>query len=820
MNHSNDTYQLTIDPTPQQTKPNKGNKAIGKISNQLNLVTGLTINELSTYVSQPFGYTWTGGIFNGSPTKDNWTQQSVFGLDFDNTNQTISIDEVLERFKKLDLFPNLWYTTFSDSEKIRKFRVLIFVDKPVIDKEFSQLIINGLKSLFPEADSACFSLSRFFFGGIQSHILSEIPTSTLKLIDVLSIQLIAEDGGRVRKLMGSFPRCSSNNNDDFGKKWGFLYNNYTNPQNLPDLTQITTQEGQEQIELDFDIAAERIKILKEFLKGKWLYHDELFGLATNLLQVKGGRKLMRETMEKYNESGCTQYTQNNFTLFTYLNKVNYPPIPIHRFSPYPEDRDIHDLISAAKDQRGKIELLEPIHKISLQEAEQAMRSEFNRVLETGEKGKIYLFKLPTAIGKTQLLTGSMNVTIAAPTNDLKTEISERMTVEHVISPKMVEFENDFLNRKLQYYYSIGLPKKSTALLHDIVDGEGYYGLNAADKALAATYLTQLENAVQSEQTVLTTHAQALHAKFRHDTIIFDEDPLNALITVKQLNISDLFKLKLMVQGKTTDLANIISLLESAIPSEIRESPVLTINIDELVDKAVNTVLDSNIFDFFAGSYFMKDAVNKDLIHYVLKKELSLKKKIIIMSATLPVPIYKKLWGDRIEIIDITDVTPMGSVIQHTKRSCSRNALNRYAKDISREVENTPVITFKNFQSYFQHPVNEMYFGNCAGYDKLAGQDIVVVGTPHRDNIQYLLTAKVLGVDFKTKDTTMTFQKIEYNGFKFKFNCYDNEDLRNIQLSLIESDLIQAVGRARTLRTNAKVVLYSNYPLRISDKFIY
>jgi len=33
-------------------------------------------------------------------------------------------------------------------------------------------------------------------------------------------------------------------------------------------------------------------------------------------------------------------------------------------------------------------------------------------------------------------------------------------------------------------------------------------------------------------------------------------------------------------------------------------------------------------------------------------------------------------------------------------------------------------------------------------------------------------------------------------------------------------LIQAVGRARTLRTPATVELYSNFPLRITDRFIY
>ena len=67
---------------------------------------------------------------------------------------------------------------------------------------------------------------------------------------------------------------------------------------------------------------------------------------------------------------------------------------------------------------------------------------------------------------------------------------------------------------------------------------------------------------------------------------------------------------------------------------------------------------------------------------------------------------------------------------------------------------------------------------------------------------------------------MGYKEIEYNGFKFMFNCYDNLELRKIQLGLIESDLIQAIGRARTLRTDAKVEVYSSFPLRISDQFIW
>jgi len=34
--------------------------------------------------------------------------------------------------------------------------------------------------------------------------------------------------------------------------------------------------------------------------------------------------------------------------------------------------------------------------------------------------------------------------------------------------------------------------------------------------------------------------------------------------------------------------------------------------------------------------------------------------------------------------------------------------------------------------------------------------------------------------------------VDYNGFRFMMNWYNNEELRNIQLSMIESELIQVL----------------------------
>ncbi len=146
-------------------------------------------------------------------------------------------------------------------------------------------------------------------------------------------------------------------------------------------------------------------------------------------------------------------------------------------------------------------------------------------------------------------------------------------------------------------------------------------------------------------------------------------------------------------------------------------------------------------------------------------------------------------------------------------------MQRYAPSLAEKVGNTPVITFKRFSSSFHNPVKGMYFGNCSGYDELKGKDLAVVGTPHRNNVLYhLIAAEISGKTIC--NLIMNYQMVEHNGFRFKFNCFDDPLLRNIQLSLIESDLLQAVGRTRTLRTHATVLVFSNFPLRISTKFIY
>jgi len=803
-------YNITIDPRPRTSKPSEDEKK--SITRNLTVLTGITINEFATYVSQPFGYTWSGGIFDGTRSNNTWRGQSIFALDFD--KGTITIEEVYSQLNEIGIVPQLWYTSFSDTPELRKFRVVIFLDTPITDILIHEFIFRSLFTMFPDVDQKCKDASRFFYGGIQCKINHSNPVLTSEFIDALSIQMYSSDSKSYRKipLESSYYTCLKS-----AQKPTFLYNIYRNDQIWADRQShnTTSIQGGNKVKIDFEVARKKIKILDEFLNGEWLYHTQLFGLATNLIYVEGGFQLMKKTMEKFNNEGKTQYSQNNFNILPYVNKVKYFPKFIHDFSPYIEDSDLYDVVSSTRDVRGLIEPIETINKIKLSEAENLLKIKYDQVISQGEVGKIYLFSLPTAIGKTESILQT-KATIALPTNDLKNEIGGRMKIKYAVTPDPVSFENESINRKLQYYYSIGLPKKAMGILHHIINPKNSLSYSDQDIDVANHYLKDLSTSINSSEAILTTHKRALFTEFGHDTIIFDEDPINSLLEIKEMKIHDLYDLYLRAGNR--ELKTICEYLESSSEFEIKTTPPFMFDIDELIESVSSTGMESNVFEFFNSSYFIR--TSKNSVHYVVKRNIPINKKVIIMSATIPIYIYQKLFGDRVEVIDIRDVEQIGSITQYTRWSCSRNGLNRYVETISKLVGDTPVITIKSFGHQFQNPVKDIYFGNCSGYDTLKGKDLAVVGTFHRNNIEYFLTAKILGIEFKTSDTTMSHQKIEYNGFRFKFNCFDNEELRKIQLSLIESDLIQAVGRARTLRTGAKVDVYSNFPLRISDEFMY
>ena len=351
-------------------------------------------------------------------------------------------------------------------------------------------------------------------------------------------------------------------------------------------------------------------------------------------------------------------------------------------------------------------------------------------------------------------------TICLPTNDLKNEINDRMKIDSVITPDRLVFSDTDLNSKIDYFYRVGLAQVSTKIINSVSQDIEYKTYNESDVELARTYLNDLEQCKSSTHSVITTHNRSFYTEFTHDTIIYDEDPLNMILNIKETTITDLFSLNIVINSP--DIKRIIQDLNKSKPNEVCEFNGYELDVEDIVNRSIRFKHNSNVIEFLTCKFYVRGTKDPNKIYYISKMDLPSDKKIIILSATIPTLIYQSLFGDRVEIIDFTDVEQMGNVTQYTNRSCSREGLKKYGKEISEEVGDLPVITFMNRKKMFKNPIQDLHFGNCSGSDKYKGCDIAVVGTPHHNNYEYFLICAVLGIDINEKDKDIRNRIIEYN----------------------------------------------------------
>lgn len=127
--------------------------------------------------------------------------------------------------------------------------------------------------------------------------------------------------------------------------------------------------------------------------------------------------------------------------------------------------------------------------------------------------------------------------------------------------------------------------------------------------------------------------------------------------------------------------------------------------------------------------------------------------------------------------------------------------DEYIKDI-------PIISFKML-----FPDSEIHFGKTEGFNIYKGMDIAVIGTPHNSPILYKLVGAMLG--YSTSDCLHKY-RVERKGFSYTMMTYGDEEMRNLQFFFIESELEQAIGRARLLREDCTVYVFSNYPCQQAE----
>jgi hypothetical protein len=809
-------YQFTYHPTTLNRKPE--NAVEKNIIYQNMVLTGTSIENICKYIGNGNGYTFTPNLYSDNkPSKSSFIGTSGFFLDFDLNSDP---DEILNRFNELDIFPNFWYTSFSDSPEYRKFRVGIMLDREIADIDSIGNIYSQIFYHFP-ADISCRDTARIFYGGKEVTYLTDEPVKVEHLLN--------KDTWKVKKAELKF---------DSSKPVKLLFTNNKFTGNKKKNTQTYSLNQAPEYEFlnklknndcDFSIISQKVKVFQEFITlEKRFDYLVLYGLASNLHWLQGGMLLLKKTMEAYNKlyensENATFYYKRHLEVIKQVNDHKPFPQSLANFSPYSEDEQFKNLISCVINPRGVVFITEPSKKISLEDGEKLFKDAFTCALESHEQ--ITIIKAPVGIGKSHILRNMQDVAICLPTHKLKEELFHQMTVESKMVPELPIFENTSLNNTIFNYYKSGLRSDVIDLLRITANND------TNDGRAAKQYLNELEDAKAWKGTLLTTHERSLHQEMQQKVLIYDEDCIHSLVSQKSFLLNDFGSLLINYPDVAMFFKDCYDDLLNA-----KEDFMYTKNYDSLpiyllIEKIKSEPTLSNLVEFFKADRFYKEVhQNKKgqtiiTINYSKFNTFPTDKKIIILSATCNLDFYKIKFGNEIKTIEIPNIENKGEVVQHTKYSNSRQSFKKRDRDELLEIiGNKPVITFlsesKELNTEYSKNNGDLsiYFGNTRGYNQLKGKDLFVIGTPHFNPVMYYFHAEYLGINTNTIDKSMSYQTIQWKGMQFKFQTFNNLDLRNIQLHLIDGELTQAIGRARTIRTDALVQVFSNFPLIMTDKF--
>ena len=813
-------YQFTYHPTQLNRKP--ATKTENWIIHNNMIQTGTTIENVCNFIGNGYGYTFTPNLYSDNkPSSKTFLGTSGFFLDFDlNSNP----EQILNRFYELNIKPNFWYTSFSDTPEFRKFRVCLLVDEILNDSTTISNIFSNIFYHFP-ADNACKDLARKFYGGKEVHFLTEEPNS----IEILKSEStwagerapLQFDSEKPVNLLYINKKITGISKKRERKK------TYSSDQDKD----FTYLEKLKNNDCDFSIIENKVRVFKEFVNlEKRFDYLVLFGLATNLHWLQGGMKLMRRTMKDYNKMknnnpGSDIYHNRHLEVINQVNERKLFPQSLESFSLYQEDYIHKNIISCLINPRGVVFVNDPVEKISLQEGEKMFNDSFQRAITSNAQYTI--IKAGVGIGKSHILKNIDNIAIALPTHKLKDELFEEMNVDAFKIPELPVFESKEVNAQINSLYQSGLRSEVMGLIHQLTEKD------SPDQIMAKTYLNDLNEAKKWKGTLLTTHERSLHEEMNQNTIIYDEDCIHSLVSQKSFNLTDFGLLLLKYPDLAIFFNECYQELQAAEKSMMHITPKYEVPIPLLIEKIKYEPSTSNFIEFFSSNRFYKEEFKDKkgqvhtTIHYCKFNTLPVNKKIIILSATINHAFYEKAFPGQVEVIEIPEIENMGKVTQFTKYSNSRQSLKKREKDeLLEKIGNKPVITFmSNTENLNQGYMKEngdlgIYFGNTRGYNDLKGKDMMVIGTPHINPIVYLFHAEYIGIETIKIDQKMDYQTIQHNGMQFKFQTFNDPEFRNIQLNLIEGELIQAVGRARTIRTYANVQVYSNFPLTIADEYIF
>ena len=879
---------LNIDTELYKEKPNT---EVPIIQNRIGLCkTTVNVNEFIEAIES--GRSFKAAALNGNKNID-WESQQVFALDIDNKGEEfekygiLTPEDAYRRLSALEIPPAFCYESFSSTQEIPKFRLVFILKNPVTDVRVRNAIQMALMNIIPECDRACKDLSRLFFGTNKKCMLFDASINVLdpdKLIHNLQVHIkkaYSNNGNHVRaiknycktvglNMVNGVPDVTIIDDDEIDENTvnSIIYNieltpksskkirfNFSidketayklainNKKRAPKVDILMNRVNHERTIDDFDFykLQSSCQLWNEFVTGeKWCYHEEIFGMSTNMWRVQGAESIMIDAIKHNNY--YKEQADNKINTIKNSAKYGYVPMRCTNFCEYCNNCPNKgvNMLQAIDNKRGQIRKLkeDTVTSLSIEDGVARLQDAIIEAYNT-EENTITIIKAPTGIGKTEALkhlNSYDNTVIAYPNHRLGIDIVERLSIDDSIHIKELELEDGQIINEFRRLQQIGAYKQARHFIEKyrnkmlqkyleglITDAEKEKTVDKINE-----YLSGIDESKKTSKLIFCTHKKALEIDNKNiQTYIIDEDiAASTLISTMDITLSELQEL--IVTCEKIDVLNLKEQLNILRTNVIKAqmNPGIPIAIPKFTinTKEVNTLIENkkNCININLKELLKMNAIITDQNGATLGMGVSElpNKRCIILSATANEAIYKGLFPDRkINFVDIGNIETEGQIVLHYT-GCSRSKLNKDFDKVVEQIKTEAVgisslITFIKYEEKFKKEGFDTitHFGACSGLDSYKGQDLIVVGTPHADERVYRLLAAI--IDGKVEE----HEKISYinarrNGFEFYFNTYEEGSLlQEIQFYYIESELVQAIGRARVLRTNATVHVFSNYPVR-------
>lgn len=812
----------------------------GFISNHITkMKTEIDIDTLAEEVSS--GRAFTPAIFHGGRNLENFVQEQVFALDFDTG---ITVEEFLSRAKRYQISPAFVYATYSHSEEKPRFRAVFVHDCLIEDRQAASIVLGMLHQIFPEADKNCAEVSRIYLGGKEllcKNIDAEIDIKDLSVS--MQERMMEEDAANY-----------SRNIKRFGKKYGIKVKDgvlmihkaikenrikeaLTDQQifigsrkddssfyiiELGDKTDIRQERAADKKNIHvlqnktYQDIANICSLFRDFYE-KDLSHQQKFFLATNLFHIKGGQKLFFDGLVDHQERWKVywKYIKANAYVPEYCSKADCP------YEPECGSRSLYQKLANRIKRIKKAESY-----MDMDEATSMLDAALKDALTQNVNG-LYLIQAQTAIGKTTAYcniarswNGPKPLMIAVPTIDLQHQVEDdlrRYGVNPYLTPNKKEnlrtLGLDELAEEVGRLYETGFEDKVNSSIKKY--------RKEHQKNMDAYTRKELEKLLQSHkklngrQCVVTTHAMLLSLPsetLKKYEIIVDEDILMTLFkNTGSIPFQELESVLDDVELPSVVASRIRMILE------MKDGSVGYTGLNGLDRDYLDRLYEEGIFfhspipKFIGSSTFYVD-VQEEQVHYFYKREIP-DVKMIIVSATINEKLYVNYCRGRyVHYVNVPLVQYQGKLIQYAAHSMSRSCIDNFGYDKVKEkvlqITQKPNINWITFRKF--DISRGIYFGKTEGFNHYKGQDLVVLGTPHNVPFLYILIGKHLGYQAEDK---MSVSIAEHNGYSFPIMTFQDLSMRNLQFYFLESELEQAIGRARLLRYPCKVYLFSNFPCR-------